>query len=461
MTNGRVHSVKGTVVEVEYREDRPARHELLTLEEDKSVALEVYSSLPNDIFTCICLSDPRKLYRGAKVIRTGDTLKVPIGNALLGRLVDIFGNPIDGAGPLPKTERQSVYREAPSYGDVDFKNEFMETGVKIIDFFTPVRKGGKIGVFGGSGVGKTVLLTEMMHNIAVFHKGVSVFTGIGERIREGHELYETLRETKVLPNVALIYGQMNESAAIRFRVGQTGVTIGEYFRDVEKKDVLFFIDNIYRFVQAGNEVSTLLSTIPSEDGYQATLAGEMGAFQERLVSTKESSITTVQAIYVPADDLSDSGVQAIVPYFDSVVTLSRGVYQEGRHPSVDILASSSSMAQPSIIGLEHYEALLEAEKLLKHYVYMERIVAIMGESELSVEDRTLFYRAKKLLNYMTQDLFVVADQSGKPGKYVKRDKVIQDVIAILGGHVDEVPEDAFLYIGDLSEVSRDKTASTG
>jgi F-type H+-transporting ATPase subunit beta len=247
---------------------------------------------------------------------------------------------------------------------------------------------------------------------------------------------------------------MNESAAVRFRVGQTGVTIAEYFRDQAKTDVLFFIDNIYRFVQAGNEVATLLSTIPSEDGYQATLAGEMGAFQERLVSTKNASITTVQAIYVPADDLSDSGVQAIVPYFDSVVTLSRQVYQEGRHPSVDILNSSSSLATPSILGLEHYEALLEAEKLLKHYNYMQRIVAIMGESELSVEDRTLFYRAKKLLNYMTQDLFVVADQAGVPGKYVPRAKVIKDVVAILSGQVDSVPEDKLLYIADLSEMKK-------
>jgi F-type H+-transporting ATPase subunit beta len=454
MSSGTIHSVKGTVVEVEYRTDPPARHELLTLEEDKSAALEVYSSLENDIFTCICLSDPKKLYRGAKVIRTGDTLKVPIGNALLGRLVNIFGNPIDGAGPLPATGFGSVYRDPPEYQEIEFTNEVMETGIKVIDFFTPVRKGGKIGVFGGSGVGKTVVLTELMHNIAVYHKGVSVFTGIGERIREGHELYETLAETKVLPNVALVYGQMNESAAIRFRVGQTGVTVAEYFRDIEKKDVLFFIDNIYRFVQAGNEVSTLLSTIPSEDGYQATLSGEMGAFQERLVSTKESFITTVQAIYVPADDLSDAGVQAIVPYFDSVVTLSRQVYQEGRHPSVDILASSSSMAQPSILGLEHYEALLESEKLLKHYVYMQRIVAIMGEAELSVEDRTMFYRAKKLLNYMTQNLFVVADQSGQEGKYVERKKVVDDVVAILGGQVDQVPDEQFLYISDLADIKK-------
>lgn len=449
---GQILSVKGNIIEVEFRADPPSIHEVLTLETDHSIVLEVYSSQSDNTFICISLSNPNKLTRGIRLVRTGKSLQVPIGPGMLGRLVDVFGNPLDGKGPLKVTETTPVYKDSPVYEDVSFTNEFLETGIKVIDFFTPMRKGGKIGVFGGSGVGKTVLLSELMHNIAVYHKGVSVFTGIGERIREGHELYETLAQTKVLPNVALVYGQMNESAAIRFRVGQTGVTQAEYFRDIEKKDVLFFIDNIYRFVQAGNEVSTLLNTIPSEEGYQATLASDVGAFQERLVSTKDASITSVQAIYVPADDLSDSGVQAIVPYFDSVVTLSRTVYQEGRHPSVDILNSSSSLVQSSILGLEHYEALLQAEKLLKHYTYMQRIVSIMGESELSLEDRTLYYRAKKLLNYMTQDLSVVADQSGAPGKYVKRKKTIADVGAILVGQLDRIPEDKLLYIGDLSEV---------
>jgi F-type H+-transporting ATPase subunit beta len=451
-SSGAVLSVRGSVVRIEYKDDHPEIHEIVTMEENPKVALEVYSSSQNEIFTCISLTDPSLLYRGARVKRTGSSLQVPIGLELLGRLVDLFGNPIDGLGEIRTKEKTSVFRPAPAYEELDYRNEFLETGIKVIDFFTPMRKGGKIGVFGGSGVGKTVLLSELMHNIAVFHKGVSVFTGIGERIREGAELYETLAQTKVLPNVALVYGQMNESAAVRFRVGQTGVTLAEYFRDVHKRDVLFFIDNIYRFVQAGNEVSTLLDTIPSEEGYQSTLSSEVGAFQERLASTRNASITSVQAIYVPADDLSDSGVQAIVPYFDSVVTLSRVVSQEGRRPSVDILNSSSSLVQSSILGLTHYEALLQAEKLLKHYSYMQRIVSIMGESELSVEDRTLFYRAKKLLNYMTQDLFVVSDQTGKQGKYIKRDKTINDVVAILNGQLDRVPEQALLYIGDLSEL---------
>src|SRR3990172_12652808 len=291
-----------------------------------------------------------------------------------------------------------------------------------------------------------------MHHIAFYYKGVSVFACIGERIREGHELYETLKETNVLPHVAMVYGQMNETAAVRFRVGFTAVALAEYFRDTKKQDVLFFIDNIYRFVQAGNELSTLLNTIPSEDGYQATLAGEIGAFQERLISTQEASITSVQAIYVPADDLTDAGVQAIVPYFGSVVTLSRQVYQEGRHPSVDILTSSSSLIEPNVLGYEHYDAVLEAEKLLKRYTYLQRIVSIVGEAELSVEDKILYYRARKLLNYMTQDLFVVADQIGRPGKYIKKQKTIADVRDILAGRVDNVPEETLLYIGDLSQL---------
>ena len=452
--NGRIVSIKGDIIEVEFNIDKPNRHELLSLEEDLDIKLEVYSSTMYDTVMCISMTDPTKLYRGAKVKRLGRSLEVPVGDQLLGRIVDVFGNPIDGEGDLVVKEKRSIYRDAPFYDQVIGATSFLETGIKVIDFFTPVRQGGKIGLFGGSGVGKTVLLSELMHNIAVFQKGISVFAGIGERIREGHELYETLKETKVLPNVAMVYGQMNESAARRFRVGLTATTIAEYYRDVKKKDVLFFVDNIYRFVQAGNELSTLLNTIPSEDGYQPTLDGEVGAFQERLVSTQEGSITSVQAIYVPADDITDAGVQAIVPYFDSVVTLSRVVFQEGRHPSVDILASSSSLLDPTLIGYEHYEAAIEAEKLLKRHTYLQRIVSIVGESELSLEDRILFHRSRKLLNYMTQDLFVVQDQSGKPGKFVKKDRTVLDIRDILAGKLDNVDENQLLYIGDLTDLQK-------
>ena len=451
---GHIAAIKGDIVEVEFKDSPPARHELLTLVDDSDARLEVYSSIGYDTVVCISLSDSTRLYRGAKVQRLETGLEVPLGEELLGRVVDLFGNPIDGLGELRAAKKGSIYRDAPRYDQVKVTREFLETGIKVVDFFTPMKRGGKIGLFGGSGVGKTVLLSELMHNIAVFHKGLSVFAGVGERIREGHELYETLADTKVLPHVALVFGQMNESAAVRFRVGFTAIALAEYFRDVLKKEVLFFIDNVYRFVQAGNELSTLLNSIPSEDGYQATLAGEIGVFQERLISTNEAAITSVQAIYVPADDLTDAGVQAIFPYFDSVVTLSRAVYQEGRHPSVDVLGSSSSLIDPSVLGLEHYEAVLEAEKLLKRYTYLQRIVSIVGEAELSIEDRILLHRAKKLLNYMTQDLFVTADQSGRIGKYVKREKTVTDVRAILAGSLDEVSEDTLLYIGDLSELMK-------
>src|SRR3990167_6748412 len=449
---GHIAAIRGDIIEVVYKGKKFARHDLLTLTDDKNVRLEVYSSAPNSGLMCISLTDPNWLYRGARVEPFGASLEVPVGEAFLGRVVDLFGQPIDGKGNLTATNRMPIYRKNPSYDQMTTSHGIQETGIKAIDFFTPIRKGGKIGLFGGSGVGKTVLLSEMMHNIAFFHKGLSVFAGVGERIREGHELYETLRDTKVLPSVAMVFGQMNEAAAVRFRVGFTAVTLAEYFRDVKKQDTLFFIDNVYRFAQAGNELSTLLNTIPSEDGYQATLAGEIGAFQERLVSTKDAAITSIQAIYVPADDLSDAGVQAIVPYFDSVVTLSRSVYQEGRHPAVDVLTSSSSLIEPAIVGYEHYDAVLEADKLLKRYSYLQRIVSIVGEAELSVEDKILYHRARKLLNYMTQDLFVVSDQTGRVGKYVKREKTIADVRDILAGKVDNIDEERLLYIGDLTEI---------
>jgi F-type H+-transporting ATPase subunit beta len=309
-----------------------------------------------------------------------------------------------------------------------------------------------VGLFGGSGVGKTVLLSELMHNVAFFHKGVSVFAGIGERIREGHELYETLKEKNILPSVTLVFGQMNEPAVTRFKVSSSAATLAEYFRDVEKKDVLFFVDNTYRFVQAGNELSTLLGEIPSEDGYQPTLESEIGVFQERLVSTLNGSITSIQTVYVPADDLTDSGVQALMPYFDSIIVLSRAVYQENRHPSVDILTSSSSMVNAKVLGQEHYETFLEAEKTLKKHAYLQKIVSIVGESELSSSDRIIYRRARKIINFMTQDLFVISDQTGAPGKYIKREKTVEGVKEILSGRLDDVPEESFLYIGDLSDL---------
>lgn len=447
---GHILSIKGEVAEVEFYQNPPFIGEILVLEENPKVWLEVNSVSAKNTFLCLSLTEPNKLFRGAKLKRTGKNLEAPVGKELLGRVIDIFGNPRDGLPSLKTKETRSIYQPPPPYQEIIPRKEPIETGIKVIDFFTPLRKGEELGLFGGAGLGKTVLLSELMHNIVFFKKAVSVFAGLGERIREGHELYEILKKTNVLPSVALVFGQMNEAAAIRFKVGFVAATIAEYLRDFHQEDVLFFIDNVYRFLQAGNELSTLLSVTPSEDGYQPTLLSEIGELEERLVSTKNGSITSIQAIYVPADDITDSGVQAILPYFDSIVILSRDVYQEGRYPAIDILASSSSVIDPAILGQEHCEVLLEAKKVLERHKELQQIVSIMGEAELSVENRTIYHRARKLLNFMTQNLFTVADQTGASGQYVKREETIKGVKAILEGELDGVPEEAFLFIGGLS-----------
>lgn len=452
LKSGRVASIKSdVVVEIEFLGEKPRTHELLVFKEDPDTKLEVYNVDLDNIATCICFQGSENLYRGAEILRTGETIKIPVGEGTLGRLIDVYGNPIDSLGPLNVSESSSIYNNPPNYHDVSSSREVQETGIKVIDFFTPFRRGGKVGLFGGAGVGKTVILSELMYNVSTYHKGISVFAGVGERIREGHELYELISERGILKNVALVFGQMNENAAIRFRVGFSALRIAEYFRD-RQKDVLFFIDNFYRFIQAGNEISTLLNTIPSEDGYQATLASDVGSFQERLVPTKTGSITSVQAVYVPADDMTDSGVQAALPYFDSVIKLSREVAEEGRYPSVDILNSSSSLIDPSVIGLEHYGAYLEAEKLIKRFSDLDRLVSIVGESELAPEDKDLYHRASKLLNYMTQDFFVTSEATGKKGKYVPKQQTIRDVKDILSGRLDQIPDEKFSYIRDLDDL---------
>jgi len=451
---GRILSVRDDILEVEFASEHLFHHELLALEENPKTIFEVHNALGGNVFSCIALTETKNISRGAIVRRTGKTLEVPVGGELLGRVIDVFGNPIDEMAPIETNEKISIYKSPPPYQDVILGKELFETGVKVIDFFVPLRKGGKLGIFGGAGLGKTILLSELMHNIAFYHKGISIFAGIGERIREGHELYEILKENKILPSVVLIYGHMNERAAIRFKAGLSAVTIAEYFRDFYNQNTLFFVDNIYRFLQAGNELSTLLSVIPSEDGYQPTLDSEIGALQERISSTKNAAITSIQAVYVPTDDISDAGVQAIISYFDSALVLSRDVYQEGRYPAVDILSSSSSLVNPSVLGLTHYESLIEAKKTLERYKYLQRIVSIIGEAELSVRDKIIYRRAKKLLNFMSQSLFTVSDQTGTPGEYVTREKTIEGVMTILKGRLDHLPETAFLNIGGLDDLKR-------
>ncbi len=449
---GRILSIQGEIINVEFLDGGLFSREILELLENPDIKFEVYNALSERVFTVICLSHAKNLYRGARVKRTGKVLEVPVGETILGRIVDVFGNPIDGLPKFKIGEKWPIYRSPIPYEEISFRKEIVETGIKVIDFFTPLRKGEELGIFGGAGVGKTVLLTELMHNIAFLHKGISVFAGIGERIREGHELYETLKKTKVLPSTVLVFGQMNETAAVRFKIGATATTMAEYFRDIQNRDVLFFIDNVYRFLQAGNELATLLSLIPSEGGYQPTLTSEVGELEERLVSTQGAAITSIQAIYVPADDITDPAVQAVLPYFDSVVILSRDVYQEGRYPAVDILASSSSVIEPDILGKEHYEIHLTARQLLEKYQDLRRIVAIVGEAELSVANRVAYRRAKKLLNFMSQNLFVVTDQTGVPGQYVPREKTVEGVRKILEGELDLVPEEKLLNIGALDEL---------
>ena len=451
METGRIVSVRENIVEVAFPGVQPFRHELLTLEGDNSVKLETYSSSREGTIFALVLSEVTALFRGAVVTRTGEVITVPVGSVVNGRIINVFGEPQDGM-ELMAQARRPIYKPAPMYTDLFIHNDILETGIKVIDFFMPLRKGGKVGIFGGSGVGKTVLVLELIHNSELLKNTATIFCGIGERIREGHELFESLTANTLLTKVSLVCGEINEKAAARFRVAYAATTLAEYYRDEESKDVIFFVDNIYRFIQAGNEVSTLLGRIPSEDWYQPTLSSDIGMFEERLLSTKNAAVTSIQAIYVPADDMTDSGIQTAFSYFDSIIVLSRTVAGEGKYPAIDILASSSSVIDPDILGKQHYELYVETEKILKRYSYLNRIVSIVGEYELSKEDQVVYHRARKLLNYMTQSFFVTSDQTGRVGKFVPRAKTIADVADIISGKLDSVPEEALLYIGELGEL---------
>lgn len=452
---GTIVGIRGHIVEVKFGDERPTLHDILILEDDSEVKMEVYSSSDSSSYYCLLFAPTNKIKRGAKAINTKETIKIPVGKEMLGRVIDIFGNPKDGRGEIKKTEERSIYKDPPVYAEIQTRQDILETGIKVIDFFSPIIKGGKIGLFGGAGVGKTLLLTEIIHNVIMLQKNncVSVFAGVGERTREGQELHEALEEAKVLSLVSLVFGSMGENAALRFLTGFSGVTLAEYFRDNLKRDVLFFIDNVFRFAQAGNELSMLMDTLPSEDGYQPTLDSEMASLHERLVSTKDNAITSIEAIYIPNDDILDQGVQAIFPYLDSIVILSRNVYQEGRMPAVELLSSNSTALNPAIAGQAHSAVALRAQNLLKRSMSLERIVSLVGEAELSHDDQLLYRRSKKLKNFMTQSFFVVKNQTGRKGSYVSRKTTVEDVSAILNGVYDEVPDDRFLYIGGAKEIT--------
>lgn len=449
---GRIKSLVGQIVEIEIESELlPKLSDILTSAEDPTVKLEVYYYANTSLF-CLSLSETSTIYRNMSIYTTNTSITIPVGSPTLGRVMNLFGDEDDGRGAIKAATRLPIYSRAPVFNTLKNAPQILETGIKVIDFVAPFLRGGKTGFIGGAGVGKTVLITELIHNITSRHQGVAVFAGIGERVREGQELYQSLEQSKTLSKIALIFGQMGENAAIRFRVASAAATLAEYFRDEEKKDVLMFIDNIYRFVQAGNEVSTLLGHIPSEQGYQPTLQAELGNVQERLVSTVNGTITSIQTVYVPSDDLADAGVSSIMTYFDSLITLSRSVAQLGLYPAVDLLQSSSSvLASPSLIGKDHYQLITEFQQILTRYNQLQRIVVILGESELSGEDQKAYRRAKKLINYMTQPLFVTAAQTGKNGQYVPRETTINDIKMILSGKLDNIDADKLLYIGSLRE----------
>jgi F-type H+-transporting ATPase subunit beta len=455
-TTARVIGVKGFVVEVEFMGDnKPEIHDILVLDDNDNVKMQVFRSSTKNNFYCLCLTNVEEVYRGARVVNTQRPLFVPVGDAVLGRVIDIFGGPVDGRGKIPSTNYQPIYQEQPIYTQVPEQLEILETGIKVVDLFCPIIKGGKAGLFGGSGVGKTVLLSEIMHNIVGIDRehNVSVFCGIGERTREGHELFLDLEKNEVLDGVALIYGAMGENPSVRFLTGAGGATVAEHFRD-QGKNVLVFIDNIYRYAQAGNELSLLMDTIPSEDGYQATLSSEMGAIHERLVSKKSGSITAVEAVYVPADDLLDQAVQTVFKFLDSSVVLSREVYMQGRYPAIDILASGSSAINPETVSEEHYQTVLDAQALLKKADQLERIVSLVGEAELSEDDRVLYQRANKLRNFMTQNFTVVSGQTGLEGVYVGRQKSVEGTKRIMEGEFDNISEDKFMFVGEVDDVRK-------
>jgi F-type H+-transporting ATPase subunit beta len=457
---GKVIQVLGVVVDAEFPIGKlPAILNAVKIKQEAQgnvkaleITAEVQQLLGDNKVRCIALASTDGLTRGAAVVDSGDVIKVPVGNGLLGRLVNVLGEPIDELGPIKSDELWSIHRKAPSLEDQQTSWEILETGIKVIDLLTPYPKGGKIGLFGGAGVGKTVLIQELIRNIATEHGGFSVFTGVGERTREGNDLWLDMKQSGVIDKTALVFGQMNEPPGTRLRIGLTGLTVAEYFRDVGKQDVLLFIDNIFRFVQAGSEVSALLGRMPSAVGYQPNLATEMASLQERITSTKEGSITSVQAIYVPADDLTDPAPAATFAHLDATTVLSRAIVERGIYPAVDPLDSTSRILDPKIVGEEHYNVAREVQRILQKYRELQDIIAILGMEELSEEDKLTVFRARKIEKFLSQPFFVAQEFSGIPGKYVPIAKTVQSFKEIIDGKHDEIPEAAFSMVGSIEEV---------
>ena len=454
---GKIVQVIGPVVDVAFSEDRLP--DLLTaievpLEGKDSLVLEVAQGIGQDMVRCISMGSTDGLVRGMKAIDTGSPIKAPVGEEVLGRMFNVLGRPIDGLGELKgDVTYRPIHREAPAFDEQSTKSEPLETGIKVIDLLCPYMKGGKIGLFGGAGVGKTVLIQELIHNIAMEHGGKSVVVGVGERTREGNDMYNEMKESGVLDKTVLVYGQMNESPGPRMRVGLTGLTMAEEFRDVEHQDVLLFIDNIFRFTQAGSEVSALLGRIPSAAGYQPTLATEMGQLQERITSTKDGSITSVQAVYVPADDLTDPAPATAFTHLDAKVVLDRGIAALGIYPAVDPLESSSRILDPLVVGERHYKVARGVQSILQRYKELQDIIAILGMDELGEEDKKIVNRARRVRNFLSQPFHVAEVFSGISGKYVPLEDTIDSFEKILNGDYDDLPEQAFMMVGTVEEAA--------
>ena len=450
---GKVVQVIGPVVDIKFDSDSlPNIYNKIEIEIGKEkLVTEVEQHIGDDIVRTIAMEGTDRLKRGMKAIDTGNCITVPVGEEVLGRVFNVLGNTIDNAGPIDEKERYPIHRPAPSFKDQSLEPEILETGIKVIDLLAPYQRGGKIGLFGGAGVGKTVLIQELINNIATEHGALSVFTGVGERSREGNDLYYEMKESGVINKTALVFGQMNESPGARMRVSLTGLTMAEYFRD-KGQDVLLFIDNIFRFTQAGSEVSALLGRIPSAVGYQPTLATEMGALQERITSTKNGSITSVQAVYVPADDLTDPAPATTFTHLDATTVLSRSISELGIYPAVDPLDSSSRLLDPRIVGEEHYGVATEVKNILEKYRQLQDIIAILGVDELSDEDKKVVARARRIQRFLSQPFTVAEQFTGMKGKYVTVSETVRGFKEILEGKYDDVPESAFLFVGSIEEV---------
>ena len=459
--NGRISQIIGPVIDVYFdtKGENPEKvlpkiYEALKVKrpDGRELVIEVQQHIGEDTVRCVAMDNTDGLQRGLEVIPTGNPIQMPAGEQIKGRMMNVIGQPIDGMNELDMKGAYPIHREAPKFDELSTHKEMLATGIKVIDLLEPYMKGGKIGLFGGAGVGKTVLIMELIHNVATAHGGLSVFTGVGERTREGNDLYNEMKESGVIDKTALVYGQMNEPPGARMRVGLSGLTMAEYFRDEKNQDVLLFIDNIFRFTQAGSEVSALLGRMPSAVGYQPTLATEMGNLQERITSTRKGSITSVQAVYVPADDLTDPAPATTFSHLDATTVLSREISSQGIYPAVDPLDSTSRILSPEIVGTEHYEIARSVQRVLQRYKELQDIIAIMGMDELSEEDKRTVSRARKVQRFLSQSFSVAEQFTGMPGKYVPLKETLRGFRMILNGECDDIPESYFLFVGTIDEV---------